>query len=144
MFAWVGKSVGILGISISVLLLRGVAKAESAKAPGGQSTLRLVPEAVVQRRLPSPETGVGKLTEIGLHLKEAQPQMDTAASRTQDLDQQMRKLSKDLEPQRRAASDSQARLDERTRAAYKGEDLAGISLVPDSIGGDAEAGTWDR
>lgn len=133
MFARVMKSAGVLGISISVLLLGGVAGAESAKAPGGQSNGRLVSEAGMQRQQPTPEVGVGQLTKIGSQLKETQAQMDTAASRTQDLDQQTRKLSKDLEAQRGAASDSQARFEERARAAYKGEDLAGISLVLDSV-----------
>ena len=133
MFARVMKSAGVLGISISVLLLSGVAWAESTKAPGSQSNGRPVPEAEVHRQQPTPEVGAGQLTGVGSQLKEAQAQMNTAASRTQDLDQQTRKLSKDLEAQWGAASDSQARFEERARAAYKGEDLAGLSLVLDSV-----------
>ena len=79
MFARVRKSVGVLGVIISVLLLSGVAEAESAKAQGGQRNGRPVPEAVMQRQQPGPETGVGQLTEIGSHLKEAQAQTDTVA-----------------------------------------------------------------
>ncbi|MCA1729158.1 MAG: hypothetical protein LC751_07040 [Actinobacteria bacterium] len=92
-----------------------------------------MPEAEVQRQQPTPEVGARQLTEVGSQLKEAQAQMNTAASRTQDLDQQTRRLSKDLEAQWGAASDSQARFEERARAAYKGEDLAGLSLVLDSV-----------
>jgi soluble lytic murein transglycosylase-like protein len=111
---WVGaaKLAGVLAILVTVLLFSGVAGAEDAKAPGSQSS---------------------KPTKLAPELKKAQAEMDTADSRLQELDQQTQKLRRDLGAQRGAASDSRARFEERARAAYKGENLAGATLVLDSI-----------
>ena len=59
--------------------------------------------------------------------------MSTTVSRSQELEQQTLKLSRDLKAQQGVATDSQARFEERARAAYKGEDLTGVSLVLDSV-----------
>lgn len=53
--------------------------------------------------------------------------------RAHDLDQQTAKLSEELEDQKEATSEAQAWFQERARAAYKGEDLAGVSVVLKSI-----------
>ena len=66
-------------------------------------------------------------------MQDARNQAEIAASRVRELDQQTRKLDSDLEGQREAASDAQARFEERVRAAYKGEDLAGVSVLLDSL-----------
>jgi hypothetical protein len=59
--------------------------------------------------------------------------MDNAGSRIKELDQQTQKLRRDLDAQQKAASDSNSRFEERAKAAYKGQDLADITLVLDSI-----------
>jgi hypothetical protein len=122
-----------MGAAVTALLLSGAAGAESAKAPGGQSSGQPVPKSGVQQQEPPSEGRANALPQVASGLKEAQAEMNTAASRMQELDQQTQKLNKDLVSQREAASDSQARFEERVRAAYKGQDLAGATLVLDSV-----------
>lgn len=127
---------GILGLS-ATLFLGGIAGAESAEAPEAQSSGSPSPGAAMPQQEAAPEGEVGGLAGVGSRLEEAQTQADVAASRAQELEQQTRRLSEDLEAQRETAAASQARFEERVRAAYKGQDLAGITLVLDSlIGGD--------
>ena len=133
--------VGVLGIFIT-LFLGGDAGAQSAETPGDQSTGSSAPEPAVPQQEATLEGEVGGLTEVGSQLEDAPAQADAAAARTQELDQQTQKLSKDLEAQREAAAASKARFEQRVRAAYKGQDLAGISLVLNSVlGGDAKLDT---
>jgi hypothetical protein len=116
---------------VTALLLSGPAGAESVKAPGSQSSGQPLPKSGVQQQ---PSQGkAGEVPQVGSGLKEAQGKANTAASRMRELDQQTQKLSKDLEAQREAASDSQARFEKRVRAAYKGQDLSGVTLVLDSV-----------
>jgi len=124
----------VLSVSIIVLLLAGVAGAESNNEPGTQANKRPDSGSRVQEEQPGLEAiGAGKISEIGSQLRETQTRMDTADSRAKELERQTSKLNTDLEAQRGAASDSQSRFEDRVRSAYKGQDLASISLVLDSI-----------
>lgn len=58
---------------------------------------------------------------------------DAAASHTRDLDQRMQDLRTGLEAQPEAVVASQAQLERRTKAAYKGENLGGEPLVYSGI-----------
>jgi soluble lytic murein transglycosylase-like protein len=127
------KLAGVLAILVTALLLSGVAGAKDAKAPSPQSSGHPAQNSGLQSQRSVPEGEVGGLTKLGSSLKEAQAEMDTADSRLGELDQQTQKLRRDLVAQRGAASDSQARFEERAKAAYKGEHLAGATLVLDSI-----------
>jgi hypothetical protein len=113
--------------------LSGAAAAESAKTPGAQKEERqaLRTDAPPQDAASSREAR--EIAGVGAQLTDARDQAEIAASRVRELDQQTRKLDRDLEGQREAASDAQARFEERVRAAYKGEDLAGVSIVLDSL-----------
>ncbi len=133
MFAGGAKLAGVVGVSVTAFLLTGAAAAESVKAPGAQNTERPALQTDVQRQDAAPEREAGELTRVDSQLNEARDQAEIAASRAQDLDQQTRKLSRDLEGQREAASDAQTSFEKRARAAYKGEDLASASIVLDSL-----------
>lgn len=143
MFAGGTKLAGLLGVSITALFLSGVAAAESAKAPGGQKEERPALRTNAQPQDAASGGEAGKTAEVDSRLKDAQDQAEIAASRVRELDQQTRKLDRDLAGQREAASEAQARFEERVRAAYKGEDLAGASIVLDSLlnGDSARANT---
>jgi soluble lytic murein transglycosylase-like protein len=133
MFAGGTKLAGLLGVSIMALFLSGAATAESAKAPGAQKEERSALRTNAQPRSAASGGEAGKTAEVGPQRKDARDQAEIAASRVRELDQQTRKLDRDLAGQRDAASDAQARFEERVRAAYKGEDLAGASIVLDSL-----------
>lgn len=122
-----------MGVAVTAILMSGAAGAESMKAPVSQNSEAPVPKSGVQQQGRTSEEGTGEFTQVASGLKTAQAEMNTAASRIQELDQQTQELNKDLNAQREAASDSQARFEERARAAYKGQDLAGITLVLDSV-----------
>ncbi len=133
-FLRITQLASVLGASIIALLLGGIAGAESNNEPGAQTNKRPDSGFRVQGQQPRLEAAEArKITEIGSQLRETQVQMDTADSRARELDQQTSKLNTDLEAQRGAASDSQSRFEDRARSAYKGQDLAGVSLVLDSI-----------
>ncbi len=134
MFLRFTQLASVLGVSLIVLLLGGIAGAEQNDEPGGQANKRLDPGSRVQGEQPSQEAaGAKKITEVGSQLRETQAQIDNADLRARDLDRQTSKLDTDLEAQRGAASDSQARFEDRVRSAYKGQDLASVSLVMESI-----------
>lgn len=133
MFARGAKLVGLLGVSVTAFFLTDAAAAESAKDPGAQKEERSALRTDVQPQDAAPRGEAGKITGFDPQLTDARDQAEIAASRVRDLDQQTRKLDKDLEGHREAASDAQARFQERVRAAYKGEDLAGASIVLDSM-----------
>ena len=122
-----------MGVSVTALLLSGAAAAEKAKAPATQQTERPTLQRDAERQDAAPKGGVAELTKVGSQLKEAQDQAEIAASRAQELDQQTRTLSRDLETQREAASDARSRFEERVRGAYKGEDLTNASIILDSL-----------
>ncbi len=134
MFFRITQLASVLSVSLIVLLLAGIASAKSNYEPGTQANNRPDSGSRAQGEQPGPEAaGVGKISELGSQLRETQTQMNTADSRTKELERQTSKLNTDLEAQRGAASDSQARFEDRVRSAYKGQDLAGISLVLDSM-----------
>lgn len=122
-----------MGVAVTAILMSGAAGAESVKAPVSQNSGTPVPKSGIQQQGRTSEEGTGEFTQVASGLKTAQAEMNTATSRIQELDQQTQKLNKDLDAQHEAASDSQARFEERARAAYKGQDLAGITLVLDSM-----------
>ena len=132
-FAGGTQLAGLLGVSIMALYLSGAAAAESTKAPGAQKEERSTLRTNAQPRDAASGGEAEKTAGVAPQLKNARDQAEIAASRVQELDQQTRKLYRDLEGQREAASDAQARFEERVRAAYKGEDLAGVSIVLDSL-----------
>ncbi len=133
MFARGAKLVGLLGVSITALFLSGAAAAESAKALGDQKDEQSALRTDVQPQDATSREKVGTTAGVDPQLTEARDQAEIAALRVRELDQQTRKLNRDLEGHREAASDVQARFEERVRAAYKGEDLAGASIVLDSL-----------
>ncbi len=133
MFAGGTKLAGLLGVSITALFLSSAATAESAKTSGAQKEERPALWTNAQQQDEASGGERGKTAEVDPQLKYARDQAEIAASRVRELDQQTRKLDRDLEGQREAASDAQARFEERVRAAYKGEDLAGVSIVLDSL-----------
>ncbi|CAN5277395.1 hypothetical protein BH24ACT19_BH24ACT19_10460 [soil metagenome] len=69
-------------------------------------------------------------------LKEAQDSISVAEARTRELEKRTRSLTEQADLQRLEAAKAQARLEKRTRAAYKGEGIAGVSAVVDSVFGD--------
>ncbi len=123
------KVMGALLAPVTALCLAGIAGAESLKVPEAKGA------EISERQEAALGGEVGGTTQVGSRPAEAQAPEDVAASRTRELDQQMVSLSRDLEAQKETAAASQAQLEERARAAYKGEDLAGISLVLDSLFG---------
>jgi len=127
------KLVGVMGLSVTALLLSGAAAAENAKAPATQQVERPTLQRDAERQEAAPKGEVAELTTVGSQLKEAQDQAEIAASRAQELDQQTRTLSRDLKTQREAASDAQTHFEERVRGAYKGEDLTSTSIILDSL-----------
>jgi peptidoglycan hydrolase CwlO-like protein len=134
MLAGGAKLMGVLGVVVAALLSSGAATAESAKAAAGvQKTQPSALQTQAERQETAPKGEVGEFTKVGSQLKEAQDEAEIAASRAQELDQQTRNLSRDLEDQRAAASEAQDRFKERVRAAYKGENLTGASIVLDSL-----------
>lgn len=125
------KVAGALVASVTALCLAGIAGAESSKVPEAKGT------EISERQEAALGGEVGETTRVDSRPVEAQAHEDVAASRTRELDQQIVSLSRNLEAQKETAAASQAQLEERARAAYKGENLAGISLVLDSLfGGD--------
>src|SRR5688572_30325499 len=113
MFTGGTKLAGLLGVSIMALFLSGAAAAESAKAPVVQKEERSALRTNAQPRDAASTGEVGKTAGVAPQLKDARDQAEIAASRVRELDQQTRKLDRDLEGQREAASDAQARFEER-------------------------------
>jgi peptidoglycan hydrolase CwlO-like protein len=133
MYAGGIKLVGLLGASITALFLSSAATAENVKAPGAQKVERSAARQSAEPQDAPFRGEVGKLAEVDSQLKESRDQAEIAASRIRELDQKTRKLAEDLEGQREVASDAQARFEERVRAAYKGEELTGASIVLDNL-----------
>jgi peptidoglycan hydrolase CwlO-like protein len=133
MFAGGIKLVGLLGVSLTALFLSGAASAESAKAPRVQKEEPSVLQTDAKPQAATSRGGTGETAGVNSQLTNARDQAEIAASRIRELDQQTRKLERDLEGQREAASDAQASFEKRVRAAYKREDLAGVSIVLDSL-----------
>ena len=129
MFTVATKLTGICLILLATLFLSGTARAENLKSQGAISS---DPELGGQGQ-PVPAGKARQLDEAGSQLKQAQAQVDAAASRAQDLDEQTTKLSGDLEEQKGAASEAQTLFEERAKTAYKGEDLADVSILLESI-----------
>jgi hypothetical protein len=133
MFARGTKLVALLGVSIAALFLSSATSAESAKAPRAKNEERpaLQTDAKPQDTISKDEAG--RTAGVDSQLSHARDKTEIATSRLQELDQQTQKLQRDLVGQREAASDAQACFEEKVRAAYKGEDPAGVSLVFDSL-----------
>lgn len=124
------RLVGVFGVLMVVLFLARTAGADDLKTQGA---VQSASEAGVQGKQPAPARKAGQRAEVSSQLKEAQTHVGVAASRAQNLDQQTTKLRGDLENQKGVASEAQTRFEERAKAAYKGEDLAGVSIVLESI-----------
>ena len=133
MFARGSKLVALLGVSITAHFLSGAASAESAKAPRAQKEERTTLRTDAKPQDTMSKEEAGKTAGVDSQLSHAQAQPEIATSRIKELDQQTQKLERDLVGQREAASDAQSSFEERVRAAYKGEDLAGASFVLDSL-----------
>ncbi len=113
------KLAGVLGVSVLALFLRGVAGAESAKAPNLQEVNTNVTK---QREVLEGE--VGESDPAGYRPGEEGADSDAAASRTPDLEQRAWDPREDSEAQRGPAVASRAGLEQRVQ----GEDQ-GVTLV---------------
>jgi peptidoglycan hydrolase CwlO-like protein len=133
MFAAGIKLAGLVGVTAMALFLSGVATAESAEAPAAPTKDRSALRKNLQPQDPASRGEASKVAGVDSQLQDARKQAEIAASRVRELDQQTRKLDSDLEGQREAASDARAHFEERVRAAYKGEDLAGVSVLLNSL-----------
>jgi peptidoglycan hydrolase CwlO-like protein len=133
MFAAGIKLAGLVGVTATALFLSGAATAESAEAPAAPTKDRSALRNNLQPQDPASRGEASKVAGVDPQLQDARNQAEIAASRVRELDQQTRKLDSDLEGQREAASDARARFEDRVRAAYKGEDLAGVSVLLDSL-----------
>src|SRR5215216_2319542 len=120
------KLASLLVVSTTTLLLTEAAGAKSTEVPKAQ-------EAKVTEQGAGSKKEVGESTRGGSRPEEAQYRADIAATHARNLDQQTRDLSSELEALRETSADSKAQLEERSRSAYKGDELAGVSLVLRSL-----------
>ncbi len=115
---------------VTALLLAGTAWAKDTETSKAK-------ESKVTKQGLDPKGEVGKTTGAGSQLEEEQTGLEVAESRTRDLDRKTRNLQKDLETQREAEGESRVQLEKSLEAAYRGEDLAGATLVLNSmLGGE--------
>ncbi|CAA9443387.1 MAG: GH23 [uncultured Rubrobacteraceae bacterium] len=129
-----------VGIPLVLVLLGGVAGAESneasgATAPEGQSgsAASELDNELRQEQDAALKTEVGNITEVASQLRDARDSVGAAAERTRELEEQTRHLTEQADFQRLEAAKAQDRLKERARVAYKGEDVAGVFAVVQKV-----------
>lgn len=76
---------------------------------------------------------MGNLTEVASQLRDGRDSVETASTRTRELEEQTRNLTEQTDFQRLEAAKAQDRPQERARAAYRGEDVAGVSAVLQNV-----------
>lgn len=117
------KLVGVIAVLVAILLSADVAGAKSAD-----------PTRAKETKASKQASPGGKVeAKAGTRPKEARGKREASGARGRDLDRKTQDLQRDLETQRQAEKDSRVRLEESAKAAYKGEDIAGVTLVLNSI-----------
>ncbi len=106
----------------------------SAARTGEITTL----EAQVEAQDALLEEEIGEISAVGADLEEAQAQVDGAEARTMELGEQTQALERELDVRRESFEDAKAGYEERARAAYKGDELAGLSFLLDGLLGSAD------
>jgi hypothetical protein len=81
------------------------------------------------------EEQIGDLSAVGAELEEAQARVDGARVRAGELGEQTRALERELAARRETFQDAKAGYERRARAAYKGGELEGLSLLLDGMFG---------
>jgi Transglycosylase SLT domain len=133
--ARVGAVLGVLALGTG---LAGVAGAQAEKEESTARTEKIpVLEAQVEERDAILEEQIDEISAVGAELEDAQARVDGAEARTTELAAQSRTLQRQLDARREAYVAAKAGYEERARAAYKGDELEGLSFLFDGLLGSA-------
>ncbi len=130
----------ILGIVLPAFMVGGLVSAQGREI----SEKRESPEAValeadLQRKEEELDRVTGRLEKVGVELEESQVRVDQARAHQKELGRRAREMDEALEAQKEAAALSRSRLEHQIQVAYKGEALAGILLLVESLFGGNDA-----
>ena len=114
--------------------LAGVAGAQTMEE-GSAAPADDIPvlEAQVEEQDAELEDQIGEISAVGAELEEVQARVDGARARATELGEQTRDLERELVVRRETYEAAKASYEERARAAYKGGELDGLSLLLDGI-----------
>ncbi len=127
---------GVLSLSVGFAGIAGAQTVEEGSATGTAEIPIL--EEQVEEQDAMLEEQIGEISAVGTELEEAQTQVNTARTRTVELGEQTRALERELDVRRESFEDAKAGYEERARAAYKGDELAGLSFLLDGLLGSAD------
>ena len=131
---------GVLAATASVVISAGVAGAQSTGAPEIRAQQADLKEQVRDHNVLLDE-GMDDLSAVGRELEDTQARVNGAQARARELRSQTEGLNRDLVVHRETFESSKASYEDQARAAYKGNDLAGLAaLLGDFLNGGEGSG----
>ncbi len=127
------RYVGAVGVLMLVLFSAGLAEAQTEDSPAGADAEIVALEAQAQAQDSQLTQQVQEISSVGDDLQETQTQVNGAISRSQELSQQTNEVEGTLSQQQESFTEAQAQYEEQARAAYKGDNVAGLVGILDSI-----------
>jgi hypothetical protein len=130
----------VLGVPSLVAGFAGVAGAQTVEGgPATQAAEIPILEARVEEQDAMLEEQIGKVSAVGAELEEVQSQVVSAQARTTELGEQTQALGRELDVRRKAFEAAKAGYEKKTRAAYKGSELEGLSFLLDGLLGPTDS-----
>jgi soluble lytic murein transglycosylase-like protein len=125
---------GGLVLSSLAVGLAGIAEAQTIEEEPAARTAEIpVLEARVEEQDATLQQRIGEISAVGAELEETQSRVNTARVRASDLGEQTWRLRRELTVQRETFEAAKTRYEEKARAAYKGDDLRGLSFLLDGL-----------
>ena len=135
-----------VGVGSGVLLLAvfsggtvGAQTQEQYASETGAGAVPVLEERVREQGLRL-EGEIDRISAVGAELEESQLRAEGARARARELGEQAQGLRRRLEAQEETFRAAKAEYERRARAAYKGGELRGITLLLDDLFGSGEGG----
>jgi peptidoglycan hydrolase CwlO-like protein len=114
--------------------LAGIAEAQTVEEEPAARTAEIpVLEARVEEQDATLQQQIGEISAVGAELEETQSRVNIAQARASDLGEQTRRLERELAVRRETFEVAKTGYEEKARAAYKGDDLKGLSFLLDGL-----------
>ncbi|MGB3635842.1 MAG: hypothetical protein WA982_17530, partial [Rubrobacteraceae bacterium] len=127
------RYIGLTGTLILILFSSGLAEAQTESSVTSVDADIVGLEAQAQAQDSQLSQQVQEISAVGGDLQETQTQVDGAIARSQDLSQQTDELEGVLASQQRGFAEAEEQYKSQARAAYKGDHVAGLVGILDSI-----------
>ena len=139
------RYLGPAGVLLFVLFSAGLAEAQTEDVASSEEAEIVSLQVQAQAQDAQITQQIQDISTVGGSLQDTQAQVEGAVARSQELSQQASELGGVLESQQQGFAEAEAQYEDQARAAYKGDNVAGLIGALDSVlASDEDSGAFTR